>query len=233
MVIRKIKGRGLGNRVLGGARVLNQLFLTPIPRFYSRVSPGSSYALKAPALYITGGGLRERQHLWQGSHYRDREICGRKGLHIAAPVGNPESRREISRSLCGFKCNDVNVIERKKKKKKGRDSQTRDCCFRADVGKVTFFFLAVRKSVAISNWDEITSSHICQNIAIRPPSWCLSHMLGPHSWRSNNRERTGVGQGRRSYHLKSQLSWPACRESGAFTKQLGASRSAHRKEAGE
>lgn len=31
MVIRKIKGRGLGNRVLGGARVLNQLFFTPIP----------------------------------------------------------------------------------------------------------------------------------------------------------------------------------------------------------
>lgn len=63
MVIRKIKGRGLGNRVIGGARVLNQLFLTPVPRFYSRVSPGSSYALKAPPLYITGGGLRERQHL--------------------------------------------------------------------------------------------------------------------------------------------------------------------------
>lgn len=63
MVIRKIKGRGLGNRVLGRVRVLNQLFLIPIPRFYSRVSPGSSYALKAPPLYITGRSLRERQHL--------------------------------------------------------------------------------------------------------------------------------------------------------------------------
>lgn len=52
MVIRK-KGREVGNRVLGRGgsdqcRVLNQLLPNSHPAIYSRVSPGSSYVLKAP-----------------------------------------------------------------------------------------------------------------------------------------------------------------------------------------
>lgn len=50
----KKKEGWLGNRVLEGVGLLNQLFLTPVPPFYSRVFPREQLRSRGSALYITG-----------------------------------------------------------------------------------------------------------------------------------------------------------------------------------